>query len=163
MRKLPIMVSIVALFLLSNLVSAEIEHEERDLYSRYEHQERDYERGDAHRPQIARKKKKHAKIPRTSTGATQTGSVHTGATTPPPKPTQPSTSTTRSTITSYGTPDGSATVAFSVTVKDGLITSATSTRKAGGTSGYYQDAFAGGLSRAVVGKKASSLSLSAIG
>lgn len=110
---------------------------------------------------------------RSGTGVTQTGSTQSGIvrpvtpkpTSPQPKPTTPpvtSSSITRWATVNYGTPEGSVPVWFSVTVKDGIITAASSTTKVGGTSGYYQDAFAQKISSAVVGKKASGLSLSAV-
>ena len=46
---------------------------------------------------------------------------------------------------SYTVPGGSATVGFSVTARDGVIVSASSTTQAGGTSGAYQDSFASSL------------------
>ena len=70
---------------------------------------------------------------------------------------------TKTTNTSYTVPGGSAAVGFSVTARDGIIVSASSTTQAGGTSRSYQEVFASGLTQAVVGKKTAGLSLSAIG
>ncbi len=72
-------------------------------------------------------------------------------------------SITKSISVSYQTPDGSASIGFSVTMKDGIIIAASSTTQARGTSAYYQDSFAQSVAKSVVGKKASTLSLSAIG
>jgi hypothetical protein len=70
---------------------------------------------------------------------------------------------THSSTVSYRTPDGSASVTFSATVKGGVITAASSTTRASGTSGYYQDVFARGISTAAIGKKAAGLNLAAVG
>lgn len=121
-----------------------------------------------------RKKSKNKKIPTTQTGSTtNTGTTQTGATAAKPvtSPTKPVTSTpapvatavTHSQTVSYSTPEGSVPVSFSVTVKSGVITAASSTTKVGGTSGYYQDTFASKVSAAVVGKKVAGLNLSTIG
>ena len=86
---------------------------------------------------------------------------------PTPKPAKngdaQSKSVTKSTTVSYQTPDGSVSVGFSVTLKDGVIMAASSITQARETSGYYQDSFAQSLSKVVVGQKVSTLSLSAIG
>ena len=86
---------------------------------------------------------------------------------PAPKPAKngdaQSKSVTKNTTVSYQTPDGSASVGFSVTLKDGVIMAASSITQARGTSEYYQNSFAQSLSKVVVGQKVSTLSLSAIG
>lgn len=89
----------------------------------------------------------------TSTGTTNTGTTNTGTTAP----------VTKSRTVSYGTPDGSVNIGFSVTITNGIITAASSTTMVGGTSGAYQNIFAAGLSQAVVGKKAAGLNIAAIG
>jgi hypothetical protein len=126
---------------------------------------------------------RHKKIKKILPIVVHTGSTQTGTVTPPKtpapvavqpvpvvvkKPTIPvatpaPASVTHSNTVSYRTPDGSASVSFSVTAKAGVITAASSTTRAGGTSGYYQDAFAQRLAGAVIGKKIAGLNLSAIG
>jgi hypothetical protein len=90
----------------------------------------------------------------TSTGSNNTGTTNTGTTTAP---------VTKSATVNYNVPGGNVPVAFSVTVNNGVITAASSTSLSNGTSGYYQDSFAQGISNATVGKKVSGLSLSAVG
>lgn len=91
----------------------------------------------------------------TSTGNTNTGTTNTGTTTTTP--------VTKIATVNYNTPDGMVPVVFSVTVNNGTITAASSTTQVGGTSGYYQNVFAQGISSAVVGKMVTGLSLSAVG
>jgi hypothetical protein len=112
---------------------------------------------------------RHARAKTILPRVTHTGSVQAKTPTPvaPKTPTTPVTpvaaAVSKSSTVSYRTPDGSASVTFSATVKGGVITAATSTTRAGGTSGYYQDAFAQQLAGAVIGKKIAGLNLSAIG
>lgn len=72
----------------------------------------------------------------------------------PVKPVTPApvvaTPVTKSATVNYRTPEGSVPVGFSVTVKGGVITAASSTTKAGGTSRYYQDSFAPKIASAAV-------------
>jgi hypothetical protein len=75
-----------------------------------------------------------------------------------PTPTTPTTPVvvapvTKTSTVSYQTPDGSASITFSATVNGGVITAASSVTRATGTSGYYEDVFARGISAAAVGKK----------
>lgn len=108
------------------------------------------------------------------TGATMSGAVtQTGATKPPvTTPTKPVTPTTPAPVVSavthsvtvnYNTPEWSVAVGFSVTAKGWVITAVSTTKKAGGTSGYYQDAFAQKVSSVAVGKKTAGLNLAAVG
>jgi hypothetical protein len=48
-------------------------------------------------------------------------------------------------------------------VNGGVITAASSVTRATGTSGYYEDVFARGISTAAIGKKAAGLNLAAVG
>jgi hypothetical protein len=142
--------------------------------------EREHLRESAHKQRADRRKKskKQAiRIIRTYTGSTQTGVV-----TPPkvvtpvtpskaPTPVTPTPPTapivvapvTKKNTVSYRTPDGSATMTFSVTVNAGTITAASAITQASGTSGYYQDIFARGISAAVIGKKTTGLNIAAVG
>ncbi len=71
---------------------------------------------------------------------------------------------TKSSTITYRTPEWSDPVLFTVTVKNGIITSASSvTRARDGTSIWYQDSFAKSVTSAVVWKKIANLNLSAIG
>lgn len=103
---------------------------------------------------------------KSSSWSTQTGSTQAsgGKKEVPSTPVATSSSPVTHTATvKYNTPEGSVSVGFSVTVKSGIVTAASSTKKAWWTSGYYQDSFATSISAGVVGKKIAWLNLSAIG
>lgn len=146
---------------------------DRDEHKEAHHVEQHESHDDDHRQSHKKHKKIILKKSETQTGSTQkpvtpVKPVPTVSPKTPVKPTTATPTTSSSSVThtstiSYSVPGGSASVVFSATVKNGVITAASSTTKAGGTSGYYQDAFAQKISSSVVGKKASTLSLSAIG
>ncbi len=69
----------------------------------------------------------------------------------------------KSGLQTYTSPQWEDTIYFSVSVKDGVIVTATAIPKSKGISGQMQKSFAKGLSKAVVGKKIAGLSLDAIG
>jgi hypothetical protein len=183
---------LLSVFTLSSAVSASDDDrgESHGSESRYEREDDD---DDDHHERLQKQRERLAEIRRhnqkklrkpllrnTQTGSTQTGSV-TPPKTPAPvavkpapvvvkKPTTPvvtptpaPTAVSKSSTVSYRTPDGSASIRFSATVKSGMITAASSTTRAGGTSGYYQDIFARGISAAAIGKKAAGLNLAAVG
>lgn len=95
-----------------------------------------------------------------STGTTEsTGTVSESSSGLPPVA-----ALTRKETVTYNTPEGMVPVEFDVTVTNGTITSATSnTLATGDASKYNQDNFAKDLSLKVVGKKATDLSVDAIG
>ncbi len=153
MYSLRIFLSVLFLFIFATSVSAETEHDD-DHEARQGVVTRHTDSSEKHTVSTKKKKVlKPTKIlvpkptpkPKSSTGTTQ------------------SPSSSQNSTVSYNTPEGMVSVGFSVTIKNGVITSASSTKKAGGTSWYYQDSFASGLTQSVVGKKAAGLYLSAIG
>ncbi len=153
MYSLRIFLSVLFLFIFATSVSAETEHDD-------DHEARQgvvTRHTDSSEKRTISTKKKKAPKP-----------TKTPAPKPTPKPksssgTTQSPSNSQSSTVSYNTPEGMVSVGFLVTIQNGVITSATSTKKAGGTSGYYQESFASGLTQSVVGKKVAGLHLSAIG
>ena len=100
----------------------------------------------------------------TPTVPTQPATVSTGsASVTTVKPVKPEVFT-RTEVVTYQTPAGMDPVEFSVTVTDGVITAASATPKAENEiSNKLQTAFAAGVSKVVVGKKAKDLNVDAIG
>lgn len=154
MKSLFILFVIVFLASITSFSYAESERE--DSHEGYEHQEsREYRTVRVLSTKTTKKKvvtKKSVKKPVINkwTGTTQPAKNSTGT-------------TTQSATVSYWTPEGNVSVGFSVAIKWWIITDASSTKKASGTSVYYQESFARWLSQAVVGKKVADLNLGAIG
>jgi hypothetical protein len=188
MTELRILIATVFLLLLSVFTlsaSADDDRWEVHATGSYEHEDSDRrEQLQARRERLVEIRRQRKHTGRTTPIIIHTGSTQTGTVTPPKtpapvvvkpvpvvvkKPTTPVVTpapvpavVTHSNTVSYRTPDGSASITFSATTKAGVITAASSTTHAGGTSGYYQDAFAQRVSGAVMGKKIAGLNLSAI-
>lgn len=99
-----------------------------------------------------------------TTASSQTPNTSTSADTP----STPTTSTTYKDGTytatgSYSSPGGTEKIGVTVTLKDGVVTSSSlDTSKATGDAAEYQDQFASGYKKLVVGKNIDSISLSRV-
>ena len=159
MKSLILLMTVIVMFLISTVTSAEVEHERRvgGAYEKNESSEQNFKK--IYAIKKTQKTKKILVKPKTPTTSAKVVSPMT----PPASITPVSTSVTHTSSVNYNTPEWSVPVVFSVTVKNGVIIAASSTTKAGGTSRYYQDSFAGKISSIAVGKKIAQLNLNAIG